>query len=219
MRECRVLDISFFAMGLGIGFATSAPVGPVNILAIQRAFRYGFFSGSLAGVGAVLADTIYAAFAALGITAVADFIEDYTNIIQIIGGLVVIVFGLRVIRSHPHLETGGDGEAPKIWSGLFASFFVTVTNPGVVLGFLAIFGSLGAWAPDKGDYVAAGAMVAGVACGAMLWWIFVSAVVSKARERMNDVWLEWINRVAGGLLICFGVGIFIHLLWRAISGP
>ncbi|WP_249693372.1 LysE family transporter [Stappia sp. WLB 29] len=190
--------------------ATSAPVGPVNIAVIQRAFRSGLLPGLCAGFGAMLADGLYATFAAFGVTVVSDFVELHSRIIQTVGGALVILFGLRTLMTRPHFEAGD--EAPQgLMSGLVGGFAMTVTNPGVVLGFLAIFGSLGEWAPDPGNYIGAATLVLGVLTGALGWWILLASLVSHLRERMNDTWLLWINRVAGGALCAFGLAIFAHL--------
>lgn len=199
----------FFLVGLGVGLATSAPVGPINIAAIQRALRSGFLAGFCAGLGAVLADGLYASFAAFGVTAVSDFVDENSAIIQTVGGLLVIVFGIRILLSRPHLENDEE-PSPSLVSGIATGFVMTATNPGVVLGFLAIFGSLGKWAPDPGDYVGAAMLVAGVLTGALSWWVMLSALVSRLRLRMNDTWLLWINRGAGAALIAFGIAIFLH---------
>lgn len=86
---------------------------------------------------------------------------------------------------------------------MIVSFAMTVTNPGAILGFIAIFGSLGEHAPEKGDYVGALALVLGVLTGALLWWACLSALVSKLRNRMNDNWLSTINHGAGIILLLF----------------
>lgn len=199
----------FFLVGLGVGLATSAPVGPINIAAIQRALRSGFLAGFCAGLGAVFADGLYASFAAFGVTAVSDFVDENSVVIQTIGGLLVIVFGIRILLSRPHMEDD-DTPSPSLMSGIATGFVMTATNPGVVLGFLAIFGSLGKWAPDPGDYVGAAMLVAGVLTGAVSWWVMLSALVSRLRLQMNDTWLVWINRSAGAALIAFGMAIFLH---------
>jgi threonine/homoserine/homoserine lactone efflux protein len=199
----------FFLVGLGVGLATSAPVGPINIAAIQRAFRSGFLSGLCAGLGAVLADGLYASFAAFGVTAVSDFVERHAPVIQVGGGVLVILFGIRVLMTRPHMEDD-DSPPPGLLSGIATGFAMTATNPGVVLGFLAIFGSLGKWAPDPGDYVGASMLVAGVLAGALSWWVLLSALVSRLRLQMTDRWLSWINRFAGAALVAFGIGILVH---------
>ncbi len=58
--------MSFFEyalIGFFVGIITTAPVGPVNIMAIQHAVHGGFRQGVFVGLGAVVADTIFAAAA------------------------------------------------------------------------------------------------------------------------------------------------------------
>lgn len=207
-------DPLFFLVGLGIGLVTSAPVGPVNVAAIERAARFGFLPGLVAGLGAVFADGVYATFAAFGITAVSDFVKGHSDLIQTVGGLLLVIFGARVLAARPHMAGEGLHQSRMI-SSFVTGFAITLTNPGVVLGFLAIFGSLGKWAPDPGNYAGAALLVAGVVCGALGWWVMISALVSWLRGRMTDVWLVWINRISGVALIAFGLAIFVHLFLTA----
>ncbi len=201
-----MIDVWLLITGIGVGIVFSAPVGPVNILCVQRAFRGGFLSGLAAGLGAALADTFFAAVSAFGVTAVSGFVEGHSTWLQAIGGLLLVVFGLRIANARPHLAD----EAPEptsLISTTAATFGMTITNPATVLGFLALFGSLGNLAPRPGDWVGAGFFVIGVAAGASAWWLAVTALVSVLRDRMTDQTLQRVNHFAGGLLIVFGVAM------------
>ncbi len=209
------MRLLYFITGIGIGLIVSAPVGPVNLMTIQRALKSGFTPALAAGVGAVLADTLYAAIAAFGISAITHFLADHRVEIQGVGGVLLIGFGWLTLRTHPHIDAFnvervgiGNGVLP----GLLAAFAMTLTNPGAVLGFLAIFGSLGDWAPQGRDPLGAAALVAGVALGALIWWAGVAGLVTVLRARLNDRWLDWINQAAGALLALFGVAILVRAL-------
>lgn len=199
-----MIDVWLLITGIGVGIVFSAPVGPVNILCVQRAFRGGFFSGLAAGLGAATADTCFAAASAYGITAVSGFVEGHWTWLQAVGGLLLVIFGLRTANAHPHLESESL-EPSSLVSTTVATFGMTITNPATVLGFLALFGSLGDLAPRPGDWVGAGFFVIGVAAGAAGWWFAVSALVAMLRDRMTDETLHRVNRIAGALLILFGV--------------
>lgn len=198
------MNAELFIIGLIIGLVTSAPIGPVNVLAIRRSVNYGFLPGLMAGLGAVLADGVFATAAAFGVTAIADFVDQHEYYIQTVGGCLLIIFGTVVFNSQPHLKGASNG-GTSAWHGLAVSFAMTVTNPGTILGFIAIFGSLGDLAPGEGEYLSALALVIGVLCGALLWWACLSALISKLRNRMNDNWLSAINRGAGVILWAFAV--------------
>ncbi|WP_333824681.1 LysE family translocator [Pinisolibacter sp.] len=208
-----MIDVWLLITGIGVGIVFSAPVGPVNILCVQRAFRGGFFSGLAAGLGAATADTFFAAIAAYGVTAVSGFVEGHSDWLQAIGGLFLVIFGLRIANAHPHLDENAP-EPASLLSTTIATFGMTITNPATVLGFLALFGSLGDLAPRPGDWLGAGFFVLGVAAGASGWWFFVSAVVAMLRDRMTDDTLFRVNRLAGGLLVLFGVAMVGRLLIR-----
>lgn len=196
-------DVLLVFIGFGVGIVMSAPVGPVNILCVQRAFRSGFFSGLAAGLGAVTADALFAGLAAFGFGAVSGFIEGHSHVLQAVGGVVLLLYGIRVARAHPHLDESGPAPA-SLSATAIGTFGMTVTNPATIFGFLALFGSLGDLAPRPGDTLGAGLFVVGVFGGGATWWLAVSALVAYLRDRMTDDTLARINVVAGGLLLLFG---------------
>ena len=75
--------------GLGIGILMAAPVGPVNVLVIQRALSRGFWGGLAAGIGAVIGDGLLAAIAAFSVTAISDVITTHQRDIQVAGGALL----------------------------------------------------------------------------------------------------------------------------------
>lgn len=202
--------------GLAVGVVFSAPVGPVNILCVQRAFRSGFFAGLAAGWGAVAGDGLFASVAAFGITAVSGFIEGHSTWLQLIGGLLLIAFGIRTARAHPHLDEGEEETATLVRTAV-ATFGMTITNPATVLGFLALFGSLGDWAPKPGDWLGAGTFVVGVVAGGSTWWLAVAAAVAALRDHMTDRTLARINLVAGALLVLFGCAVLLRLPFGGVD--
>jgi len=208
--------LEFAVIGFAIGIITSAPVGPVNIMAIQHAVQRGFRPGFTVGLGAMLADTVYAAVAIFSVSAVTSFIDTQVDLIKIIGGLVLILFGLKVINTHPQLTADANGKHRSIFGDMAAAFLMVLTNPGAAFAFVAIVGGLGDWRPESGDAVGALSMVAGVAAGASFWWAGLSAVVTKYRHTINDQWLDRANQIAGTILIGFGALIYADLAYQAL---
>ncbi|MFN4012174.1 MAG: LysE family translocator [Pannonibacter sp.] len=209
--------LAYALIGIFIGLLTSAPVGAVNIMVLRRAFRCGFVSAFLVGLGAALADTIFATAAVFGVSVVAEFMEGHRGGIQVVGAVVLAVFGLVIMRSHPHIDRGP--QAPldhTVLRDMVAAFAMAITNPGAMLGFLAIFGGLGDWGPDPEDYAGAGAMLAGVIAGASLWWALVAGGVAALRDRLNDRWLDGVNRLAGLILLAFAAAIAANALYECL---
>ena len=153
-------------VGLIIGILVAAPVGPVNVLCIQRAIERGMWGGIAAGIGAVLGDGLIALFAALGVGAISGAVTHHRTAIQIVGGLALMAFGAKLYYPAPRLEAF-DPEADSrarlkdfVWD-IPQTFFLTITNPGAVLGLFAIFGGVSTFVEVDG-YIAALTMVAAI---------------------------------------------------------
>jgi threonine/homoserine/homoserine lactone efflux protein len=206
-----VADWPLIATGVGIGVAVAAPIGPVNIMCIHRAVRSGFLAGLASGLGAMVADGAFAAVAAFGITAIAGFVEGHVTLVKLVGGIVLMLFAAFVALRRPPATAGEDELSDSRLSGLGAgitAFVMAITNPGLLLGFLGIFGGLGDFA-TRGGGADAVFLVIGVTCGSLLWWVTLAGVVSHFRRRFNETWLRGFNLAAGGALALFGAAILV----------
>ena len=197
-------------VGLAIGVLVSAPVGPVNVLCIQRAIERGFWGGVAAGFGAMLGDGLIALLAALGVGAISGAIQDYRNAIQVIGGLALIIFGVRLYLAKPRVSAHADDEPHSLAEFLWdtpKTFFLTITNPGAVLGLTAIFGGVSSFV-QVDSTIDALTMVAAIVAGSFLWWVGLSSLIGRIRHRVAVEKLGLINQIAGFLLFGFG-GVLI----------
>jgi threonine/homoserine/homoserine lactone efflux protein len=203
-------DVALIAIGIAMGFAMGAPVGPANIMCLQRAIQHGFWAGITAGAGVVLGDTAMAAVAAFGITAVAQFIEGHTASLQVFGGLILVVIGIYMAVKTTRPQAAGSvalAVAPNSFLGRFGapltSFALTVTNPATLFVFLFMFSALGAISDTPDNYLGAALLVLSIAAGSVLWWVSISALVNIWRDRITDVWMKNINRLSGlALAVC-----------------
>lgn len=212
-------------VGLAVGVLIAAPVGPVNIICIQRAVQRGMFAGIAAGLGAVLGDGLIALLAAQGVRAITGTISKYHDIIQLLGGIVVMAFAVKLAMSHPSL----DAETPpaageKEWASLLdlvwdvpKTFLLTVTNPGAVLGMIAIFGGVSTFLEVK-TRVDAFAMVAAIMAGSLAWWVFLSSLIGRIRHRLDLGRVLLINRAAAVLMFGFGVLLIGELAYKLVRG-
>lgn len=209
-------------VGLAVGLLIAVPVGPVNILCIQRAIERGPLGGLPAGVGAVLADGAIALGAALGVGAITAMVTLYRDAIQVIGGLALLVFALLLLRQRPQLNMAPreafDRESllSIIWD-LPKAFFLTLTNPAAVLGLIAIFGGISSFVEVRGK-IDALTLVACVMAGSLMWWTGLSAIVGRLRTRLDTRWLERINQVAGLALIVFAAVLLGEVVLTFATG-
>lgn len=207
--------LALFIRGIVIGVLFSAPVGPVNVMCIREAFQFGYRVGLAAALGAVAADVTFAAAAAFGITAIADLVSGHALTFQVVAAVCLIGIGWRVALAPPRVDL--DAKPVSARRAALTGFAMTASNPTTLLGFIAVFGALGDWAPDHGDYVGAAFLVAGVAAGgAGLWFLMVSGI-SLVRRRMTLAALGRINLAAGILLGLFGAALLARVGWVVLQ--
>lgn len=94
------MDLFLLATGVAIGLSVTAPLGPVNIIVIRNSIRRGMLVAFLAGMGAVVADAIYATLAAYGVSTIEHIVAGYAVPLMLVGGVLLVVMGVRLARSH-----------------------------------------------------------------------------------------------------------------------
>lgn len=204
--------IQLVLAGIAVGVLVAAPIGPVNVLCIQRAVTKGFWGGVAAGLGATLGDGLLAAIAAFSVTAISDVMIAYAGPIRLVGGLVLIGFGGRLLFKSPPLLVP-PGRESRLWehSGIIPqTFFLTISNPGAILGMIAMIGALSSLIGGLGGYLDALLLVVSVMGGSLLWWLGLSELIATIRHRLNENRLKLVNRVAGTLLVAFGVALLFN---------
>ncbi|MDP1699493.1 MAG: LysE family transporter [Aestuariivirga sp.] len=204
------MDVSLLIAGLGIGIAMAAPLGPVNLIVIRTALRHDLKVAFLAGLGAVLADVLIAGIAAYGIQSISHLILDYAKVLKIAGGIFLIVLGIRTARTHFSASDLTNG-AHSARFGL--TFSLSVTNPGLVLGYLAIFSSLSTHLALGASPFRPAIVLLGIALGSALWWLALSYFMDRLKARLGPSTLDRINRWSGVLVAAFG----FLLLWKAFD--
>lgn len=196
-----------------IGVAVAAPIGPVNLICIRRTLKYGMLNGFASGAGAAVGDGMFAIAAAFGVTAVISFVTAYSGWLQLVGGVFLLGLGVRTWFDHPHLDDKlPEGSLGDLLPVISVTFFLTITNPATMLGFVAIFGGVADFTIGTEDYMRASILVASVIGGSVLWWAAITGFVSLFRDRMTDTGLVILNKASAAIIVLFGAGILGRLL-------
>ncbi len=88
------MELQHFLKGAVLGFAIAAPVGPIGILCIRKTLQYGRWSGLFSGLGAAVADTLYGAVAAFGLTLISGYLIMGEFWLRLIGGAFLFYLGM-----------------------------------------------------------------------------------------------------------------------------
>lgn len=194
--------------GLFIGFLSSAPMGPVGMLCIQRTLNEGRKNGLMTGIGAVVGDMLIALLAivaALGLGFNTEFIQQHEGPLKVVGSIVLIVFGYIVFNKNPSKSlTKLKENKISSWKVFMSSLFLTISNIATLFLYIALFARFNVIDADKSfGYDLITILFIGV--GAFLWWLLVTYFVNKLRRRFNPRGLQIFNKIIGILLIGLGV--------------
>jgi threonine/homoserine/homoserine lactone efflux protein len=194
--------------GIAAGLIIAAPVGPVNVICVQRTIAKGWRSGLISGLGSAVADTLYGAIAAFSITFVIRILIREAFWIRLVGGALLIVIGAVYWFRQPKSIQEHEKESER--TEFASTLILTLTNPTTVLSFLVVLSAVGL-ARNKTWYLTL-LTVGGIFAGSMLWWMILTGVVNRFRDRFSDRSMLWMNRVAG--LAIAGFGIVMMLMSR-----
>lgn len=205
-------------IGVVMGVLLALPLGPVNLLGLQRAVERGFLGGMAAGLGILLGDGLIALGAALGVNALTGTIREYRTAIQIIGGVALLGAGVKMYFT-PFVLTADIPPEKASWRDYVGEipqmFFLTITNPASVLGLIAIFGGVSSFVEIE-THIDAFVMVASIMGGTFLYWFFVSQWIGRVRHQLGEVRLGQINWIAGLVLAAFGAVLIAEILLRRL---
>lgn len=205
--------------GLLIGFFVATPIGPINLICIRRTLAFGSFNGFVSGLGAAMGDGIFAAIIGFGLTAIRQWIEGYSQLMQIIGGALLLAFGIHTYLSDPlhgrDIECTRERARPNV--SLVRSFVSTLalslSNPATLFAFAALFTGLGGFIGIADPTLAqAGFVVAGVLGGSALWWLTLTTIVGAFHARINSKVMKVITHASGAVVSVFGLGMLAHVL-------
>ena len=197
-----------FAQSLLIGLSIAAPVGPIGLLTIQRTLAMGTRAGLATGLGAAVADAVYGAVGAFGVTALIGALTAARLPLVLFGSafLVWMAWGSwRAPVAERAAEVRGGADLLRCFAG---TFMLTLSNPATILSFIAVFGALS----GRLRVVSPWPMVVGVLVGSALWWWLLTTLVGRFRERFDARWRQRVNRVSSLLLAGFALWQLAGLL-------
>lgn len=207
--------------GVIIGLIISAPVGPVNMVTIQRTLLYGRMNGFVTALGAALGDGIFAVLAALGLVAATDLAGPNGFVMQLVGGMFLIVVGGSTVRSASQDAVKTPAQARTVAKGTHGplsqafsmNFVLTITNPATLIGLIGIFAGVGGLI--EGNLTPRGTwmLVAGVVGGSALWWLILTALVGLFSGEMSERRIRRLNLFSGSAILLFGIAIIGRLFW------
>ncbi|OWW22731.1 lysine transporter LysE [Noviherbaspirillum denitrificans] len=191
--------IPLFLKSALIGLSIAAPVGPIGLLCIQRTLDHGPRVGLATGLGAAVADAMYGAIGAFGVTAVITLLTGARSALALGGALFLLWLAWSAWHGSDPKQAAAAKGGIRGWHAFGGTFLLTMSNPATILSFVAVFSSLaGGMATASPAW-----MIAGVFVGSAVWWFVLVGMVGRLRERLQTAHLRWIRRASALLLAAF----------------
>jgi len=210
IEQVTILDL--LVKGLIIGVVVSAPLGPVGVLCIQRTLNKGRWYGFVTGLGAALSDIIYALITGYGMSFMDEFLTKHQVMLQIIGSVMLFVFGYYAFRSNP-VQSIRPVSAKKgtYLHNFVTAFFVTLSNPLIIFLFIGLFARFSFVMPGSElGFQLVGYLA--IILGALSWWFGITYFVNKVRARFNvrGIWI--LNRIIGSIVMLASIASLVYTI-------
>lgn len=215
-QSVNVLDLAF--KGMLVGVIASGLMGPVGVLCIQRTLKKGRWYGFVTGIGAAVSDIIYALVTGFGMSFVMDIITNERNLfyLKLAGSVMLLLFGIYSYRSNPskNIRPVGHSKGTLVHNGVTA-FLVTFSNPLIIFLFMALFAQFAFVVPNHPLEQCVGYL--SILVGALLWWLGLTYLIDKVRNRFDNRGLLLINKTIGVIVIIASVIVFIGTVTNLYS--
>lgn len=195
---------------MGLTLSLFFGFGPALVAEIQTSILRGFWAAVLLAFGVFLSDAL---MVALGFLGAVQIYESYKSILGILGGIILIIFGIVTYRRKVMINVDNDSPAikkdkPYFTTYILKGFFINITNPfiwifwmGIVVGFTSSY---------EGDIlmlISFFVSTLGTVFFVDILKIFSAFKIKKYLQTHNIV---WINRIAGVGLVIFGIYLVIR---------
>jgi leucine efflux protein len=181
--------------------------GPGN-LAIITSTSKGRITGGLAATAGVIAgDQVLMWLAVAGVATLLTSNTSLFTLVQYAGAIYLAYLGLRMVFAKP-------GDAPILHMEPRRFFrqgmLITLLNPKAIVFYMAFFPLFVDPATHRG-LVTFGAMALTIACLTFIYCVIVILITHFAAERMraSPRVTGWLNKLAGTMLLGFGVKLAI----------
>lgn len=204
VADLGVADYGAFVVAVIVFLAIP---GPGNLAIITSTSKGRIAGGLAATLGVIVADQILMWLAVAGVAALLAANPGVFGLAQYAGALYLACLGIRMILARP-----GDAPILRMEPRRFfrQAMLITLLNPKAIVFYMAFFPLFVDPARHRG-MLTFGAMAATIALLTFLYCVVVICITHFAAERMraNPRIAVWLNRIAGAMLVGFGVKLAV----------
>jgi leucine efflux protein len=181
--------------------------GPGNLAIITSTSKGRIVGGLAATFGVITGDQVLMWLAVAGLAAVLAAHPSVFAVVQYAGAAYLAYLGFKMILAKP-----GDAPILKMEARQYfkQSVLITLLNPKAIVFYMAFFPLFVDPAKHQG-MVTFAVMAATIAFLTFLYCFTLTLITHFAAERMrsNPTVTSWLNKIAGTMLVAFGVKLAV----------
>lgn len=203
--------------GVVAGFVTSALGGPINVTVINESAHHGFKRSLMITFGAVLMESVYCAVAFAGFSGFLEHAVVQATM-ELISFFLVLWLGIQYLRIGPVQVDNSVEEFVERrlhpTSGFWTGFIRVLGNPGVLLLWIGITGSLIAHGALEPVWICKGLFCGCVALSSLTWFVVLSWGIShrKCSGGFSTNGLRRLSQFSGIVLLITAAIIGVRLV-------
>lgn len=190
----------YFLQGLTIGLAYVAPIGVQNLFVINTGLTQSRARVYLTALIVIFFDITLSVACFFGIGALMDHFRFLKMAILLIGSIVILIMGIKLILEKASMDTGANVNVPLV-EVITMACVVTWFNPQALIDGSLLLGAFKGALPATESTK----FILGVATASFCWFMGVSTVTHFFRSKFNDKILKIINVICGIVIIFYGL--------------
>ncbi|RJQ32928.1 MAG: hypothetical protein C4562_02045 [Actinobacteria bacterium] len=187
--------MNYILIGCLLGISAAITPGPLTALIIAQTIKGSLKNGIMVALSPIFSDLLIAPVIML---ILAKIPEKITNILSVIGGMVVIFYGISTIYRR-HIET-----KPTSTQSLYKGILINISNPHPYIFWSAIAGPLTIKAYEI-------SVILSISFIAAFYFVFIGLaiglvyLVHKGKDLFHSKYYQYALIACGAFMIAIGV--------------
>lgn len=199
-----------FFSGVILGLVLAMMVGPVFFMVINTSLKQGHLAAVMLAIGVLLSDALYALVTYYG-SSLIFYLKKYDFVIGIIGGSLIIVFGLLIFTKKPRVEAEAleiQRSGTRTVINILKGFTMNTLNPSAFLFWLGVAGTI----TVKQHFTDFNALLfySGTLITVFATDLTKSYLATRLKKVITERFLVWMNRICGSGLVIYGAYMIIR---------
>jgi L-lysine exporter family protein LysE/ArgO len=194
--------INSLLQGFFFGIGAAVPIGPINILIMDRALK-NYRSAVAIGAGALSADITYLVLILLGLVTFLNH-PIFLDMLSIFGSVFLMFVAFMTFKSRNKAlnKTTTTVDGKTMLKSYIGGYFLTILNPFTIAFWL----SVASFTSSELDYF----IIIGMISAISLWITIMPYLVQKSKHKISHKLSYYISVFSAMILAGFSVSLFVN---------